>query len=261
MKIIIAGFGFVGKAVKETFRDTNEVIVVDPKYTTQTILEHNDADGIIICVNTPPDEKGGCDIANVLAVMDQVPIYMPVMIKSTVSPDKIQNIIKKYEQHSIVYSPEFLRAVSAVDDFKNQKHIIIGGDDPLEFWHLLFKDNLPNLKIVHKCSIEEASIIKYAINSFLAVKVSFFNHLFDICNANGQSFDVVRQLVCQDVRIGTSHTMVPGLDGDRGWGGACFPKDTLAFVHYARSLNSNFDLLETAIEYNNKIKDNEQKIR
>jgi len=97
-------------------------------------------------------------------------------------------------------------------------------------------------------------MVKYATNSFLAIKVSFFNHLYDLCEATGQDFEVVRHLVCQDVRIGTSHSMVPGIDGERGWGGHCFPKDTLAFVQYANSFNQSFDLLETAIEYNHKLK-------
>ncbi len=254
MKLIVAGYGFVGKAVKSALKEKNEIIVVDPKYTDITISQHKDADGIIICVDTPSDANGTCDIKNIINVLDQVPLFIPVLIKSTLSPDKLDHILNTYDQHSIVFSPEFLRAKSAIEDFANQKYMIIGGDDPLDFWHLIFKDSLPNLKVVHKCTAQEASLIKYAANSFLAIKVSFFNHLYDICQANGQDFDVVRHLVCQDFRIGTSHSMVPGIDGERGWGGHCFPKDTSAFVQYAKSLNQNIDLLETAIEYNNKVK-------
>jgi UDPglucose 6-dehydrogenase len=113
---------------------------------------------------------------------------------------------------------------------------------------------MPNLLVVHKCSIEEAAIIKYATNSFLAMKVSFFNHIYDICEASGHDFDIVRHLICQDNRIGTSHSMVPGPDRERGWGGHCFPKDTSAFIHYINSLDQKFDLLETVIEYNKKVK-------
>jgi len=254
MKIIIAGYGFVGKAVKNAFKNKHQIEVVDPKYTSNNIKDHMDADGLIICVNTPSDEKGSCDITNVLNVLDQTPAHIPVMIKSTVSPDKAKIILEKYSDHSIVFSPEFLRAVSAEEDFLNQKYIIIGGDDPLDFWHLLFKDTLPNLKIIHKCSEQEACLVKYSINSFLAVKVSFFNHIYDVCESSGLDFGTVRQLICQDHRIGTGHSMVPGLDGERGWGGHCFPKDTQALVQYVRSLGQNIDLVETAIEYNNKVK-------
>jgi UDPglucose 6-dehydrogenase len=254
MKFILAGYGFVGKAVKSALKDKHTVEVVDPQFTTNEIKFHYDADGIIICVSTPSDDNGNCDISNVLDVLSQVPVHIPVLIKSTISPDLVRSILDKYTEHSIVFSPEFLRAKSAIEDFANQKYMIVGGDDPLDFWHIVFRDSLPNLKVVHKCTAEEASIVKYATNSFLATKVSFFNHLYDMCEASGQDFDIVRQLVCQDVRIGTSHSMVPGIDGERGWGGHCFPKDTSAFVRYARTLGQDFDLLETAIEYNNKVK-------
>jgi UDPglucose 6-dehydrogenase len=258
MKIIVAGYGYVGKAVRGALENKNEIIVVDPKYTEVTIAQHIDADGIVICVSTPSDDVGNCDISNIVNVIDQVPIFIPILIKSTISPNLLKDVLEKYPDHSIVFSPEFLRAKSAIEDFANQKYMIIGGDDPANFWHLLFKDSLVNLKVIHKSTPEEAAVVKYATNSFLAIKVSFFNHLYDLCEATGQDFEVVRHLVCQDLRIGTSHSMVPGIDGERGWGGHCFPKDTLAFVQYVRSFNQSFDLLETAIEYNNIIKTNER---
>lgn len=254
MKIIIAGYGFVGKAVKNAFKKMHTIEVVDPKYTNNKIKDFIDADGIIISVGTPSDSNGYCDISSILEVLNETPIHIPIMIKSTVTPDKAKNILDQYPNHSIVFSPEFLRAKSANEDFLNQKYIIIGGEDPLDFWQLIFMQSLPNLKIVHKCSEQEACLIKYATNSFLALKVSFFNHIYDICEKSNIDFGVVRQLICQDTRIGVSHSMVPGPDGERGWGGHCFPKDTTALVQYSRSLGQNFDLLENAVEYNNKVK-------
>ena len=254
MKIIVAGYGFVGKAVKNAFKKKHHIEVVDPKYTSNRVNNFMDADGLIICVNTPSDAKGECDISNIIAVLDETPIHIPVMIKSTVSPDKAQTILEKYTEHSIVFCPEFLRASNADDDFLNQKYIIIGGDDPFDFWQLLFKETLPNLKIIHSCSEQESCLVKYATNSFLATKVSFFNHIYDICQTANLDFSTVRQLICQDQRIGTGHSIVPGLDGTRGWGGHCFPKDTQALVKYVNSLGQTFDLLETVINYNDKIK-------
>jgi len=254
MKIILAGYGFVGKAVKNAFKNKHQIDIVDPKYSSNKIKDFMDADGLMICVNTPSNKDGSCDISNVLDVLDQTPIHIPIMIKSTLTPDNAEKILNRYPDHSIVFCPEFLRKISANDDFINQKYIIIGGDDPLDFWQLLFKETLPNLKIVHTCSEQEACLVKYAINSFLATKVSFFNHIYDICQTANLDFSSVRQLICQDQRIGTGHSMVPGLDGERGWGGHCFPKDTQALIHYVHSLGQNFDLLESTIEYNNRIK-------
>lgn len=254
MKIIIAGYGFVGKAVKFGLKEKHEIVVVDPKYTSVSIKDHYDADGIIICVGTPSDNEGGCDITNVINVLDQIPLHIPVLIKSTISPNKVEEILLKYTEHSIVFSPEFLRANSANEDFMNQKYMIIGGEDPYDFWNILFTETLPNLKVVHKCNEIEASLIKYTTNSFLALKVSFFNHIFDMCKSANVDFEIVRHMTCQDPRIGTSHSMVPGIDGLRGWGGHCFPKDTSAFIKYSELLNQNFDLLKNAIDYNKRIR-------
>ncbi len=254
MKLIVAGYGFVGKAVKNAFKKKHNIEVVDPKYTSNRIKDFMDADGLIVCVNTPSTKNGDCDISNVIDVLDQTPIHIPVMIKSTVTPDRAKHILKTYKNHSIVFSPEFLRANSADEDFLNQKYIIIGGDDPLDFWQLLFKDTLPNLKIIHNCTEQEACLVKYAVNSYLAVKVSYFNHIYDICSSSGLDFDTVRHLICQDTRIGTSHSMVPGIDGERGWGGHCFPKDTTALLNYAGSLKQKINLVETAVEYNKEVR-------
>lgn len=256
MKIIIAGYGYVGKAVRAAFDSKHEVVIVDPALTDEAIRNHFDADGLIICVNTPPTDSGTCNGVNILDVIDQTPIHIPIMIKSTVSPDIIELLEEKYSKHSIVISPEFLRAKTSTEDFANQKYIIIGGEDPEFFWQELFSDTLPNCKLTLKCSMKEASIVKYASNSFLALKTSYFNQLYDVCESSGADFDIVRHIISQDLRIGSDHTMVPGPDGERGWGGHCFPKDTLAYTLWARSIDARQSVLESAIDYNNMVRKN-----
>jgi UDP-glucose 6-dehydrogenase len=96
MKFILAGYGFVGKAIKSALKDKHTVEVVDPQFTTNEIKFHYDADGVIICVSTPSDENGNCDISNVLDVLSQVPVHIPVLIKSTISPDLVRSILDKY---------------------------------------------------------------------------------------------------------------------------------------------------------------------
>jgi UDPglucose 6-dehydrogenase len=141
-----------------------------------------------------------------------------------------------------------------VEDFKNQTYMVLGGDDPEGFWHSTFQKALSNCKLIFNTSITEASTIKYATNCFLSVKVAFFNQLYDICEQNGADFNLVRQVLLHDKRIGNSHTMVPGPDGSRGFGGACFPKDTNAYMHYADRMNQSHTLVESAIKYNKKIR-------
>jgi UDPglucose 6-dehydrogenase len=255
MKILIAGYGFVGKAVNDALCIKHEVIPIDPLYNNFKINDHLDADGIIICVNTPTGENG-IILENISNVLDQVPIFMPVLIKSTVTPESADVFKEIYSEHSICYSPEFLRAATANNDFLNQKYVIIGGDDPECFWQELFQSSLPNCKMVFNCTEQEACLVKYTINSFLATKVSFFNQIYDICEKTGMEFDIVRQIVSQDIRIGSSHTLVPGPDGERGFGGHCFPKDTEAFVHWANAVEAPVTLVESAIKYNKKVRKN-----
>ena len=181
---------------------------------------------------------------------------MPVMIKSTVTPSVLESFDDIYKDHSIVYSPEFLRAATAVKDFAEQKFMIIGGEDPEGFWQETFSLVLANCKLFFQCTKIEATIAKYSVISFLAAKVSFFNQLFDICETNGADYSIVRQMITHDQRIGSSHTLVPGLDGERGFGGACFPKDTEAFVKYAKTINSPFSVLEASVEYNKTVRKN-----
>jgi nucleotide sugar dehydrogenase len=256
MKFIIAGYGFVGKAVYNTFKEKHECVIVDPQYNENKISDHHDADGIIVCVPTPTTENGINDASIVANVLDQVPVFMPVLIKSTVTPATATGFEEVYADHSICYNPEFLRARSANVDFRNQKYTIVGGEDPEAFWHEMFLTTLPDCKIVFNCTAQEACMVKYAANNFLALKTSFFNQIFDLCVNNGMDFDIVRQILSQDPRIGSGHTLVPGPDGLRGFGGACFPKDTEAFVQWSTSAGYPATLVKSAIEYNKKVRKN-----
>jgi UDPglucose 6-dehydrogenase len=254
MEIIIAGYGFVGKAVAHAIENKNIIHIVDPKVNYSVVSDYKYGEGVIICVGTPSNQFGDCDISQVTSVMDTVPVHVPVLIKCTIPPDYLEKILKLYPDHSICYSPEFLRAATANEDFKNQENMILGGHDPFEIWSTLFRTSLPKLKTIFYCTIAEASMTKYATNTFLSVKVIFFNQLFDMCRANNIDFDTVTSLLKLDDRIGTSHMQVPGSDGSRGFGGACFPKDTDAFVHFADRFTMSHTLVESAIKYNKKIR-------
>lgn len=255
MKILIVGYGFVGKAVANTLKSKYNVVIIDPLYTTNEIQHHVDADGIIICVPTPSLESGGCDASNIANVLDQI-LYdnIPILIKSTVTPEVTEALNEIYPNLTITYSPEFLRANTADHDFENQTHVIFGGVDPDGFWQDVFTPVLPHCKLYFHCSPIESALVKQSANAFLATKVSFFNQLFDLCTVSDANFDTVRQLLAQDPRIGKSHTLVPGLNGERGFGGACFPKDTKALIHYANSKDVDLSILKSAVLYNKTVR-------
>ena len=105
-------------------------------------------------------------------------------------------------------------------------------------------------------NLKTASLVKYSINTFLASKVIFFNELFAIFERLNvsDSWESLVDIISRDKRIGDSHMNVPGHDGRKGFGGACFPKDSLALVKYAESNEIDLKLLKSVIKINNKIR-------
>jgi len=255
MNIVIAGYGFVGHAVAAKFSKHMDITVVDPKLGSETVADYENVDGVIICVNTPESANSSCDFSNVIAVLETVESNIPVIIKSAVDVPAVLAIKEKFPNHQITYSPEFLRANTADRDFAAQQFVILGGGDQ-QFWEKVWTQAFPYIE-VHLISDIEASIVKYAENSFLALKTTFFNQLYDLCEATGAEFQNVRWSLCRDERIGLDHSLVPGPDGKRGWGGHCFPKDTAAIVKFAQEVGANFTLIEEARKYNSKVRDNE----
>ena len=173
-----------------------------------------------------------------------------IVIKSTVTPDIIKSLIKGSGGNRIIYNPEFLTEKNAVDDFINPGMHIFGGEngiiDDLEFYYK--EHSLCRPCPVHRMSAVDASYVKYGINSFLAMKVLFFNQFYDVIENNKGSYNKIVNAIISDPRIGQSHTAVPGLDNKRGYGGACFPKDTSALFNH----DKGFTLLGECVRINNE---------
>ena len=107
-----------------------------------------------------------------------------------------------------------------------------------------------------KVDLSTASLIKYTINSWLATKVVFFNELYKLQKASSSAVSWVQftDMLTRDPRVGNSHMKVPGPDGEFGFGGHCFPKDTEALINYAQSKNIKLSLLEKAVSKNKKMR-------
>ena len=255
MKFIIAGYGFVGSAIGDLLSKHHEIVPVDPRLNSNKLEDHiKKADGLIIAVSTPPLKTGKCDDNNIWNVLKSIPgpHDTPILIKSTVPWTSLERMVEynhAWNKNSITYYPEFLREATALEDFVNQKYCILGGDKT-KFWANILRQSLPLVEHIHTCTIQEASIVKYMANSYLATKVTFFNELFELCNNTGANYDTVSSLLGLDKRIGSGHTTVPGPDGKFGWGGHCFPKDTQALLKEAMGLGIDLSLLEKAVELN-----------
>ena len=245
MRILIAGYSFVGKAQELVLKGNHDIDIHDPSKGYES--EWLNIDAVIISVATPPKQYGECDYSNVIDVLNQTP-DVPVLIKSTISVEAWREIKKQFPNKQICFSPEFLRQASWEKDAYS-KDIWIGGNCT-EFWSDVFVEALGKIK-VHIEQPETLVAAKALRNSFLALKVSFFNQIYDYCVDQNLDYEAVANAVASDERIGFSHT---GITQQRGFGGHCFPKDVIATVRSAQSSGRRFTLLEEAINYNNSVR-------
>jgi len=250
MKIAVIGCGFVGSTVAD-FLEGHLVTVsrVDPKLYPHTEISRgiNECDAFIICVPTPENKDGTCDDSIVRTVIEQLDTHKPILLKSTVTPD----LIEQYPGN-VTYNPEFLRANSAKQDFAKQEQFILGGMDEshMDFWEKLFVPYL-NSVLVKRMSRTTASMIKYTHNAWLATKVAFFHELYlntrDMDNLN---YSTLTSTLGYMKNIGPSHMIAPNLEGKFGYGGHCFPKDVKALTKL-----TDHSILEQVIDTNDSLKE------
>ena len=251
-KIGIIGLGFVGEAIFQNTQGLTRIAIdtdVSKGYVG-TYKELEDAEGVFVCVPSPQRPDGSCNTDILESVLDNLKDYKGVIIsKVTATPDVYERLGKQYP--NLVHIPEFLTAANAAKDYENENWAIIGGSI-LAYQHeaeRIVRYTKPQANIIH-CAIGEASLVKYAINSFLSTKVVFMNELEAIAQYNGYDWNKIRRMITMDHRIGDSHMQVPGTDGHYGFGGMCFPKDTSALLYYANTLDIHLNVLKEAVKKN-----------
>ena len=229
----IIGQGFVGNAVYQKFKnhfsvDTFDIDPSKSKTSYEKVIQNKI---IFVCLPTPMNTDGSCNTSIVECEIDKLDKLgdYTIVVKSTIIPGTTKAWNKKYNS-DIVFNPEFLTEKNAVKDFENQKHIVLGGpgkatDKIKNIFEVVFK------KAKISCIDEtEAELLKYYLNTFLAVKVSFANEMYQLSKKLEVNYDNLLSMVLEDERIGKTHLNVPGHDGDYGYGGHCFPKDTRALI-------------------------------
>ena len=240
MEISIIGYGFVGKAVCNTFSKKSKVHVFDILFKQNqqdqnTFFYTNLKDCIFnkpitfVCLPTPMFKDNSCDtsiIFSVLKEMEKINYSGIVVIKSTLVVSFFKN--NKFNL-KILVNPEFLTEKNANKDFENQTRIFIGGKK--EYANIL-KDyylfqGYPKEFIYIEEKLEVFQLVKYFNNCFLASKVALFNEYYNIVELFELDYSVIRKYICLDSRITESHTFVPN-NGKFGFGGNCFIKDTFA---------------------------------
>jgi UDPglucose 6-dehydrogenase len=264
-KIGIVGRGFVGGAMYENFKDCFEVAVwdsVEEKRTLNSFESFVDwSDIIFVCVPTPMKENGQCDVSiveDVVAKIANLDRRKYVVIKSTVTPGTTERLA---ELHNMVigFNPEFLTEANSYNDFRYQPLIILGSDNTglgtvMAQLYYEFNAKVDNVAHVIQRSTKEAELFKYLANCFLATKVIFANEFKRLCDKSNVDYGRIAEIAVLDKRLGHTHWRVPGPDGQYGFGGSCFPKDTSALIAYADEVGTALWMLTEATYINEEIR-------
>ncbi len=220
------------------------------------------ADAVFIAVGTPSRRGDGhADLSYVYAAAEEIAQLMDgftvVITKSTVpvgTGDEVEEIIRRTRpdaDFAVVSNPEFLREGAAIGDFKRPDRVVIGTDDERardvmrELYRPLNLNESPLMFVARRTS----ELIKYAANAFLAMKITYINEIADLCEAVGADVQQVSRGIGLDNRIGTKF-----LHAGPGYGGSCFPKDTLALVRTAQAYNAPIRLIEATVKVNDERK-------
>lgn len=273
----VIGYGYVGRATGEGFATakTNKVFWYDKfKESPNTFNEVVEkSDFIFVAVPTPIfSDYSGMDMSIVEEVMDQIAEKVKgtnkrslaksefgkiVILKSTSIPGTTKKFAKKYPNVTFVTNPEFLTQKNANADFLKPYRTVIGaetrdiGDRVVKLYSTIL-DEKQKYIITDPTSAE---VIKYMSNIILASKVILANEFYELSKEIGANYIDVQKGVEADPRVGT-HLGVPGPDADMGFGGACFPKDTIGILGLAKKLKVDMSVLEEVWKKNLKVRKN-----
>lgn len=231
-------------------------------FTPDLTASVDGADAVFIAVGTPSRRGDGhADLSYVFAAAEEIAaaITAPTVIitKSTVpvgTGDRVESIMRERcssIEIAVVSNPEFLREGAAIGDFKRPDRIVIGTDDPQAraamqaLYRPLFINEAPILFTGRRT----AELVKYAANAFLATKITFINEIADLCEAVGADVQDVGRGMGLDNRIGRKF-----LHAGPGYGGSCFPKDTLALLETAREAATPLRIVDTVVRVNDERK-------
>jgi UDPglucose 6-dehydrogenase len=289
MNVCVIGTGYVGLVTGAVFADLgNEVYCVDndkrkiemlnrgemPIYEPglKEVIRRNVEDGrlffftsvakgmksakvIFIAVGTPSRANGETDLSAVAAVAKDIALHLDdykIIVNKSTAPvgtgNFVRNVIEKYQrtdvEFDVVSNPEFLKEGSAIADCLYPDRIVIGVSNHHVAMALL-ELYAPLERPMLITDVESAEVIKYASNAFLATKISFINFIANLCEKAGADVSLVAKGMGYDSRIGKDF-----LQAGLGYGGSCFPKDTLSLLHTARNFREDTSLLEAVVKIN-----------
>jgi len=256
----ILGNGFVGNAIYQGMKEQYKIRIFDiNRNKSNCSFDNFDEEAIVfVCLPTPMNEDGTIDISILKSAISKLTEYKTLVIKSTITPAAAEELIRDNPYQRFVFNPEFLTERTAVEDFKNPSRIVLGGDkEYVDTIEKLYRKVFPSRLIeIIKTDAKTACFIKYFCNCFFAAKVSLMNEFRQIADISGVDWDVALNGLLSSGWVNPMHTMVPGPDGDFGFGGKCFPKDINAMIKFIESNNVEPVMLKAAWNKNAEIRKN-----
>lgn len=218
----IVGCGYIGGALMRWLQEHNpsvRILVSDPPKGMNDSMVG--ADVVFVSIHVPTESDGTQNLDLLKSIINGLPAATPVFVRTTILPGTSDRLSKE-TGHRVYFMPEFLTQRTADSDFATQP-MVFTGEAPL------LKKIFKGKKHLEMTSLE-AEITKYAHNVFGAVKVTYFNAVYDYCRRLGADYSHVHDGVLLSGYINDTHTHVPGPDGKLGYGGKCFPKDVNALA-------------------------------
>jgi len=221
--------------------------------------EKNNKDNIyFISVPTPSDNDGNCDISIVENVLKELSQTINkdssyIIIKSTLVPGSCKTFSQMFPKLNIIFCPEFLRELTANDDIYNAKFVLCSHtsheiDLKIDLFFKFIYNHNPDIQIIFN-TYEECELFKYTLNVYFAVKVWYFNEIYEICDKIGVDYQSLKKLFKLDSRIGEYGTKIPGDDGF-GFGKPCLPKEIKGMMKFQEKNKIPNDVLSNIINRN-----------
>lgn len=254
MKIAIMGAGMVGGALARYFFQHKKIepILYDPPKGLGDKDVLNTAEVIFICVPTPYINDKGFDDSFLEQAFADLSGEKIVVIKSTVMPGTTEKYQKKFLQHRIMFNPEFLTEATADHDTLHPNRQIVGYTEKSKAVAEEILKMLPVAPLQKIMPALEAEMAKYFSNTFYALKVTFANQFYDLCQKLGIDYEEIKECAKAEPMMGINHWEIFH-KGYRGYGGKCLPKDTRTIIKLANEVGFDFSLLRIADEYNNEL--------
>ena len=251
MKIGIIGRGFVGGAISVGFeKQGHEVLVHDTKLNTK-IEDVIEAPLLYICVPTPSSEDGSCNtdiVESVLGQLSELDYEGSICIKSTIVPGTTERFRSKFEKLNIGFVPEFLREKTAVEDFLYNNNVLVIGSEYDEAIDLVKESHgaLPTHTVI--MSPTEAELTKYFSNTYKAMRVTFANAFYNLCQTMGSDYDKVKDAFLFH-GVGDGHYLRVNKEFG-GFGGTCLTKDSKALAKLVDDLGLPMEVFRVIVSDN-----------